>query len=200
MIGFVKGFVEDFDENSVLIDAGSIGYNVFVPSSVIKNISGIGGEIKLYTYTNVRQDAILLFGFLTKEELSVFKLLINVNGIGPKAGLSILSTLSPNDLRYAVISDDVKTITGVPGIGSKTAQKLILELKDKLNLEDVFTSEAETKIKTTSAAPSVANDAVMALVALGYSQSEALRAVKGIEISDNHSVEDVLKEALKQLF
>ncbi|MBE5939897.1 MAG: Holliday junction branch migration protein RuvA [Lachnospiraceae bacterium] len=199
MIGFIKGYIDDIGENSLLVECGGMGYNIFVPGTVFDSNCKIGREIKLYTYMSVREDAIQLYGFLTKEELAVYKMLIGVNGIGPKAGISILSTLSPNDLRYAVISDDVKAITAVPGIGSKTAQKVILELKDKLNLEDVFESEVSTNKLTSSSADNVQNETVQALVALGYSQSEALKAIRSIEIDNDDTAETLLKKSLKKL-
>lgn len=140
-----------------------------------------------------------LFGFLTRDDLEVFKLVIGVSGIGPKGGLSILSQLTPDDLRFAVLSGDVKAISAAPGIGKKTAEKLIIELKDKLNIEDVLTHAADS---SAAAVPvnngGIQSEAVQALVALGYGSTESLRAVKQVEL-DNATVEDVLKEALKKM-
>ena len=140
-----------------------------------------------------------LFGFLTRDDLEVFKLVIGVSGIGPKGGLSILSHLTPDDLRFAVLSGDVKAISAAPGIGKKTAEKLIIELKDKLNIEDVLTHAADS---SAAAVPvnngGIQSEAVQALVALGYGSTESLRAVKPVEL-DNATVEDVLKEALKKM-
>lgn len=140
-----------------------------------------------------------LFGFLTRDDLEVFKLVIGVSGIGPKGGLSILSQLTPDDLRFAVLSGDVKAISAAPGIGKKTAEKLIIELKDKLNIEDVLTHAADS---SAAAVPvnngGIQSEAVQALVALGYGSTESLRAVKQVEL-DNPTVEDVLKEALKKM-
>ena len=140
-----------------------------------------------------------LFGFLTRDDLEVFKLVIGVSGIGPKGGLSILSHLTPDDLRFAVLSGDVKAISAAPGIGKKTAEKLIIELKDKLNIEDVLTHAADS---SAAAVPvnngGIQSEAVQALVALGYGSTESLRAVKQVEL-DNATVEDVLKEALKKM-
>ena len=158
-----------------------------------------GNEVKIHTYLNVREDAMQLFGFLTRDDLEVFKLVIGVSGIGPKGGLSILSHLTPDDLRFAVLSGDVKAISAAPGIGKKTAEKLIIELKDKLNIEDVLTHAADS---SAAAVPvnngGIQSEAVQALVALGYGSTESLRAVKQVEL-DNATVEDVLKEALKKM-
>ena len=158
-----------------------------------------GTEVKINTYLNEREDAMQLFGFLTRDDLEVFKLVIGVSGIGPKGGLSILSQLTPDDLRFAVLSGDVKAISAAPGIGKKTAEKLIIELKDKLNIEDVLTHAADS---SAAAVPvnngGIQSEAVQALVALGYGSTESLRAVKQVEL-DNATVEDVLKEALKKM-
>ena len=142
MIGFVNGEIEEMYDDRVLIDCGFMGYNIFVCGNVIESCS-VGEEIKLYTYLNVREDAMHLFGFLTKDELKVFKLLITVNGIGPKGALAILTIMTPNDLRYAVMTEDSKLISKAPGVGAKTAQKVILELKDKLDIEQYMTSPDE---------------------------------------------------------
>lgn len=199
MIAFIKGIVADITEDSVVLENNGIGYRIFTPSSVQAQLSG-GREIKLHTYLNVREDAMNLYGFLTKDDLKVFKLLITVSGIGPKAGLAILSVMSANDLRYAVMAGDSKAIAKAPGVGSKTAQKVILELKDKLKLEDVFeVTEAAELSGAAGEHTDIINDAVMALAALGYSQTEAMKAVRRIEITDSTSVEELLKSALKKM-
>ena len=138
MIAFLRGTVEDMTESSLVLDVHGVGYEVLVPGQLLSSISGTGQELKLYTYMQVREDAVVLFGFLTKDDLAMFKMLIGVNGVGPKAGLAILSALGADDLRFAVLSDDAKKIAKTPGIGAKTAQKIILELKDKLDLQDAF--------------------------------------------------------------
>ena len=141
-----------------------------------------------------------LFGFLTRDELYVFKLLITVNGIGPKGGLSILSQLTPDDLRFAVMSGDVKTISSAPGIGKKTAEKLILELKDKLSIEDVFEHQSADGISTMTAGDNeIQSEAVQALTALGYGNAESLKAVRKVKITEGMATEDVLKQALKYM-
>lgn len=201
MIAFVRGELAAVEEEKVIIDVGGLGYNVFVSASTFSKLPLEGREVKLYTYMNVKEDLMQLYGFLTKDELQVFKLIIGVSGIGPKGGLGILSQLSPDDLRFAVASKDVKAISAAPGIGKKTAEKLILELKDKLSIEDVLnhSSEEEHAVSSTSMNYEVQSEAVQALVALGYGNTEALKAVKQVEIDENTSVEAVLKKALKYL-
>lgn len=199
MIGFVNGEIEDIFEDRVLVDCGFMGYNIFVPGNVVENCS-IGDEVKLYTYLSVREDAMQLFGFLTKDELNIFKLLITVNGIGPKGALAILTIMSPNDLRFAVTTEDAKLISKAPGVGAKTAQKVILELKDKLSIEDALSSEenfaTENKSLVSGNTRNI-TDAVEVLVALGYSQSQSLKAVKACDISRDAETEEIVKQALK---
>ena len=201
MIAFVRGELVGVEEDKVIIDVGGIGYNVFVSASTFSKLPPEGREVKLYTYMNVKEDLMQLYGFLTRDELQVFRLVIGVSGIGPKGGLGILSQLTPDDLRFAVASKDVKAISAAPGIGKKTAEKLILELKDKLSIEDVLNhpSEESDTVSGTSLHYEVQSEAVQALVALGYGNTEALKAVKQVEIEEDTSVEMVLKKALKFL-
>ena len=202
MISFIKGKLTEFLEDIIVIEVNGIGYNVRVPASIFSNIPKIGETIKIYTYLQVREDAMNLFGFLKREDLDIFKLLINVNGIGPKGALAILSNISPNDLRFAVLSDDVKLISSTPGIGAKTAQKLIIELKDKLKLTEAFEYALNENSSNQSSAGDVMlakNEAVEALVSLGYSSSEALKTVNSIDNIEEKNSETILKEALKKL-
>ena len=202
MISFIRGLVADTTENAVILENNGIGYEIFMTGSSIEQVSRIDGEVKIHTYFQVREDAMQLYGFATRDDLRVFKLLLGVNGIGPKAGLGILSALSADDLRFAVLADDAAAIAKAPGIGKKTAQKLILELKDKLDLEDAF----EQKLANQSAAgiPETEGDnqlqeAVQALVALGYPNTDALRAVKKVEGAETMDLETLLKAALKKM-
>ena len=200
MIAFVKGSLVDVESDGVIIDVGGIGYNVFVSSYTMGRLPLEGNEVKLYTYLNVKEDLMQLYGFLSKDELRIFKLLIGVNGIGPKGGLGILSYLTPDDLRFAVMANDVKAISAAPGIGKKTAEKLILELKDKLGSiepEEVLFSKSVTG--NTPFSKEIQTDAVQALVALGYGSTEALRAVTNVMTEQEDSVEEILKKALKFL-
>lgn len=142
----------------------------------------------------------LLYGFCSKDELRVFKLLLGVSGIGPKGALAILSVMTTDDLRFAVLGDDAKTIAKAPGVGVKTAQRLILELRDKLSIEDAFEEKlSQAEDTARDRAKGAKNEAVQALVALGYSSSEALKALGGIEITEETDVEDLLKAALKNM-
>lgn len=138
MIAFVKGFIEDISEENVVIDTGNIGYNLKISTGTAARLPGIGAEVKLYTYTCVREDSFSLFGFLSRDDLEIFKKLITVNGIGPKGGLAILSVMTADSLRFAIISGDAVSIAKAPGIGKKTAERVILDLKDKISLEDTL--------------------------------------------------------------
>ena len=202
MISYIRSELVAVEKEKVIIDVGGVGYGIFMPESAMGLLPQIGNEVKLYTYLNVREDAMQLFGFLTRDDLEIFKLLIGVSGIGPKGGLSILSKLTADDLRFAIMSGDSKAISAAPGIGKKTAEKVIIELKDKLDIEQILNpSDSETKsaIKTDSSANEVQSEAVQALVALGYGSTESLKAVNKVN-SENMTVEAVLKQALKNLF
>ncbi len=200
MIAFVKGNLADVESDRVIIDVGGIGYNVFVSSYTIGRLPLEGNVVKLYTYLNVKEDLMQLYGFLTKDELRIFKLLIAVNGIGPKGGLGILSYLTPDDLRFAVMANDVKAISAAPGIGKKTAEKLILELKDQLGtIETTEAVDAERITGNFTPSKEMQTEAVQALVALGYGSTEALRAVTNVMTDQEESVEEILKKALKFL-
>lgn len=200
MIRFIKGIVVDIEENFLILENHGIGYRIFTPASVLERYVRVGEEIKLHTYMNVREDAMLLYGFLTADDLRLFELLLGVSGVGPKVGLGILSVLSADDLRFAVLSDDAAAIAKAPGIGKKTAQKLILELKDKMSLEDAF----EKKLAHGQELPEITgtdetSEAVMALTALGYASTDALRAVRAVDGHETMDVEALLKAALKNL-
>lgn len=195
MIGFIKGNVDSIFEDHILLESGSIGYNIFTPASVISNLR-IDEEVKVYTYLSVREDAMNLFGFLSQGDLDIFKKLITVSGIGPKGALSILSVMTADELRMAIISGDDKMIFKAPGVGAKTAQKVILELKDKISIEDVSYMSGVTNIDDKI--NDNYNEAIMALVSLGYSQSESLRAVKSCD-KEYSSTEELIKDALKRM-
>jgi Holliday junction DNA helicase RuvA len=200
MIAFIKGELYDINDDVIILMTNNMGYEIRVPLSVITQLPSIGQEVKIHTYLYVREDAMLLYGFLTRDDLAVFKQLITVSGIGPKGALGVLSTVTPDELRFAVIADDVKTISKAPGIGKKTAQKLILELKDKLDLKDALEpkgSLASEQIGITST--DIKSEAIQALTSLGYSSTEAVQAIKSVEINDSTTVEDIIKEALKKL-
>lgn len=201
MYAYIKGELAEINIDHIVIETGGIGYQIFIPGQTFEYLPAIGEELKVYTYLYLREDAMILYGFLTKDDLELFKLLISVSGIGPKGGLAILSTLDADDLRFAVLSGDAKAIAKAPGVGGKTAQRVILELKDKMSLEDAFEKKTQ-HVQETANAPatgSVKNDAVLALTALGYSSTESLKAVSRVEITDSMDDEDVLKAALKHI-
>ena len=203
MIAYIKGTVAEVLEDRVILEAGNMGYNIFMPMGAVEHLLHKGQEVKIHTYLNVKEEALQLFGFLTRDDLNTFKLLLGVNGIGPKAALGILSGLTADELRFAVLADDVKTISRAPGIGKKTAQKLILELKDKFNIQEALEIKAE-HTQTVSGEETdltdVKKEAIEALTALGYSGADALRAVKKVELAPAMSVETLLKQALKNMF
>lgn len=206
MISYVKGPLMGIEEDVIVVEAGSLGLAVHVPVSLLPELPGLGQEVTVYTYFQVREDAMTLYGFLHPQDRDMFRQLLGVNGIGPKGALGILSVLRPDDLRLAIVSEDVKALAKAPGIGTKTAQRMILDLKDKISMEDVLGSMASgTDLGTGSGAAAmaglaeVAKEAVQALVALGYTNSEASRAVKQVEIVDGMTSEDVLKASLKHL-
>ncbi len=205
MIGYIKGTVEEIEADCIYLDREGIGFRILMPGSALDRLQ-TGDYLKVFTYMNVKEDAITLFGFLTRDDLQIFKLLIGVNGVGPKAAMGILSALTADTLRFAVLSDDAAAIAKAPGIGKKTAQKLILELRDKLSLEEAFEKklssvEAASQTSVPSGADKEAEaDAVQALVALGYSGTEALQAVRKVGADGTMDSEAILKQALKFIF
>ena len=200
MIAFVRGTAVDMTENSVIVEAGGIGYEIYMTGTDLSQIH-MGEEVKIHTYFNVREDAMQLYGFRSKDDLQMFKLLLGVNGVGPKAAVGVLAGITADELRFAILSDDVKTLSKAPGIGKKTAQKLILELRDKMKLEDAFelklAHEQEKAVAGLGEISDGRQEAVEALVALGYSSTDALRAVRKVTDVAPDDVEGLLKAALK---
>lgn len=198
MYAYIKGEIVDISEDNVVLECHDIGYNIKVPFSVIQQLPGIGSQVRIYTYTCVREDAFILYGFLTKDDLWIFKKLITVNGIGPKGALGILSVMSADDLRFAIIAGDSKAISKAPGIGAKSAERIILDLKDKITLEPDRIDQNDTIATSAASVNSDArNEAIEAMTALGYSPSEALKAVKQITVTDDMDAGAILKAALK---
>lgn len=199
MYAYIKGEIVDISEDNVILDCHDIGYNIKVPFSVIQQLPGIGAQVRIYTYTCVREDAFILYGFLTKDDLWIFKKLITVNGIGPKGALGILSAMSADDLRFAIIAGDSKAIAKAPGIGAKSAERIILDLKDKISLEpDSLLENTAPAAAGMDAGSSMARDeAIEAMTALGYSASDALKAVKQLTITEDMDAGAILKAALK---
>ncbi len=202
MFAYIKGEIAEITEDNVVLDVGGIGYNVNISARVAQGLPGIGQEIKLHTYTLVREDAFSLYGFLTRADLDIFKKCITVNGIGPKGALAILSVMDADALRYAILSGDAKAISKAPGIGGKTAERLILDLKDKVSYDDTIINMEITGQNPVAQATveGPVKEAVEALVALGYGQTESLKAVKQIPDADNMDSSQLLKAALKYLF
>lgn len=202
MIAFVQGELCEAGQDTIVVACHGIGYEIQVPVSVAQALPDPGNIVKIYTYTYVREDALGLFGFLTKDDLTVFKLLITVNGVGPKAALAILSAMTADELRFAILAEDAKAIAKAPGIGPKTAKRMIIELKDKLDLESMLESRGDgdsDAANQSEAAASVRDEVIMALTALGYGNTEAVRAVRAVSGADEMDSETLLKQALKKI-
>jgi holliday junction DNA helicase RuvA len=192
MIAYVKGIVEEHGDDFVVLDNNGIGYFISMPINEIEKVKKIGGMVKIFTYHYVREDQVGLFGFLDNEGLNMFKMLINVSGVGPKAALSMLSSVSPSSMILAIISGDEKTLCKAQGVGKKLAQRIILELKDKFKNHDFMGQSSEGTIETNDEM-----EAVGALLALGYTRQEAVSALNRVD--RNNSLEEVIKQALKVL-
>jgi Holliday junction DNA helicase RuvA len=201
MFAYIRGTVAALESDSVILDHQGIGYRIYVPSAVLAELS-VGEERKLHTYFAVREDAMQLYGFLTADDLELFRLLIGVSGIGPKGALGILGVMSGDELRFAVLSEDAAGLSKAPGIGEKTAQKVIIELKDKLDLMDAFEKKAaHTAAGAAAQENSAQSDAIMALTALGYSSTEAMRAVRTVAAEEeSEDAEALIRAALKLLY
>lgn len=202
MIAFLKGKIEELEEMKAIVDVNGVGYGIFITGRDADTLSGNRETVKLHTYLQVREDAMQLYGFLKKDDLHVFQLLLGVNGIGPKAALGILSALSANDIRFAVLSGDAKAISRAPGVGAKSAQKIILELKDKFDLQETFDSSlagTENETMVTAGDRQMQDEAVQALVALGYPAGESLKAVRSVQQTGDMTTENLLKAALRNM-
>ncbi len=199
MFAYIKGTVEVKNNDSIIVEAGGIGYRIFTALSTINNLGQTGTAVKIFTHYYVREDIAALYGFGTMEELSMFEMLLAVSGVGPKAAISLISTLSPSRFALAVVSQDTKSLTKAQGIGMKMAQRIILELKDKISKEQL-TASIPAAGSENSFAPgdSVLSEAVSALMVLGYGSVEASEIISGI-YEDGMSVEDLIKKALKSL-
>jgi len=200
MYAYLKGQLEEITNDNCIIEVNNIGYNVRISESTAAQLPSLGSVIKMYTYTSVREDAISLLGFLDSDDLAMFRQLITVSGIGPKVAQSILGAMDANAVRMAVISGDVKSLSAAPGVGKRSAERIIIDLKGKVDAEDVLVSRLDRNTVSELSVDGVLREACEALTALGYSQAESMKAVKNIEISDSMDVETVLKLALKELF
>lgn len=198
MISFVRGKLVDVLGDKVIIDTGNFGLEINVPMVLINKLPKINEEVLIYTYFKVSEDAMSLYGFNTRKELDIFKLLISVNGVGPKGALAILSILDSYDFALAVISDDEKAISKASGIGVKTAKRIIIELKDKIDLAEFSYTEEDLK-DNNPVSSAVFKESIEALLSLGYSQSEATKALRSIEIDENMQSSDIIKLAFRVL-
>lgn len=197
MISYIKGILSDITSESITIENGSgIGFEIICSDNFLRKLPEKGSEMKVFTYLYVREDIMTLFGFIDKREREAFKSLIGISGIGPKGAVAILSELTVDELYMAILSQDAKAISRANGIGGKTAQRVIIDLKDKIDLGDMGVDEGYTDIKQDE---SITTEAAMALTALGYSNMDALRAIKKVEERDDMSVEELIKAALKKM-
>lgn len=192
MYAYIKGNLAYTSRNFAVIDVNGVGYKINISEYTLSKLPSQGSEVMLYTYLNVKEDALELFGFLTKEEHSTYEMLISVSGVGPKVGLAILSTLTPEKFSFAVVSGNIKEITKTPGVGPKLAQRIILELKDKIKTESAMGEMPETVEVVDN---STLSEAAEALTVLGYTVVEAKNAVAGL----SGSVEEIISQALKNM-
>lgn len=206
MIQFIHGTLAEIGENYIVVEASGVGYGIFVPATVLPELPPAGEEVKVYTHFSVREDGQSLYGFLCREDREMFRQLLSVNGIGPKGALGILSVLRPDELRMAIISGDSKTISRAPGIGAKTAQRVILDLKDKIDAAAVLSGLGSTEgsfsggsADALSLSRGAAEEAAEALSALGYSRTEAVRAVRLLSVTPEMTSGEILKMALRSL-
>lgn len=196
MYAYISGKIADKANNYVVIDNGGMGYKIFMSPSVIEKLPDVGEFQKIHTYYYVREDVISLYGFLTNEELRMFELLLSVSGIGAKSAIQILSSITPSSFALAVISNDVSKIVKIPGIGNKTAARIILELKDKLKTEQALSKNEQVKEAIHESEKDT--EAVVALQVLGYTRKEIEKALEKFE-TQNLTVEEIIKKALSIL-
>ncbi len=196
MISYIKGNLENKNIDSVVLDVGGIGYKIYMSSNSIKKIGEVGNAVKVHTYMRVREDDISLYGFCTNEELRMFEQLIGVSGVGAKSALTILANISPSSFALAIISGDVNSLKSLPGIGAKSAQRMILELKDKLKTQDAIETEyvpIKNVVKNDKA-----RDAIEALQVLGYARKDIEQIISKIDTNEL-TVEEIIKQGLKFL-
>ena len=196
MFAYIKGSLEQKSNNYVVIDVGGIGYKIFMATKAIEALGEIGEIVKVHTHYYVREDNISLYGFNTNEELRMFELLLQVSGIGAKSAIAMLSEISPSSFALAVISDDISQLVKIPGIGKKTAARIVLELKDKLKTEETITKTEEVKLSITNEEET--SEAIAALQVLGYTKREIEKALENVD-TKNLQLEDIIKQGLKNL-
>lgn len=197
MYAYIYGEIIEKEPENIVIECNHIGYNIHIAPGMVSKFPSVGQMARIYTYTSVREDAFWLYGFTSKDELALFKQLITVSGIGPKAAMGILSVMDVDTIRLAVISQDSKMLAKAPGVGAKSASRIVLELKDKIKPEDVIGRPVEDE--EDSVVSTIKQEATEALVALGYTVSDAYKVLQKLDITENTRVEDVIKMALRQI-
>ena len=200
MYAFFKGTVESIYSDYLILDTGSMGVNIMMSASELDRLS-VSDEVKIYTYTSVREDAITLYGFLSREKLDFFKLLLTVNGVGPKLAIGIAGC-NTEDVKTAIVAQDTKALSKLPGVGAKMAGRLALELKDKISLFSSIDSDRDIVspgVSDKNIGNTLISEAVSILTALGYSSSEALKAIRSVDISDDDTAESLVPKALRVL-
>ena len=205
MISYIRGSLAAIEEDRIIVDVGGVGYGIFMPAKAMMHLPAVGSEVKIHTFLNVKEDALQLYGFLTRDDLNVFKKVITVSGIGPKLGLGILSSIGAEELKMAVLSEDANRLAAAPGIGKKTAGRLVIELKDKIMAlatsfaEDFVENTVTAKGNESEDAKKLRENALQVLVALGYAEKEAARAVKEVEITEGMTDDDMVRLSLRQM-
>ena len=200
MFSYITGTIASIKTDAVVLENNGIGYHIYIPQSDLIEFDHIGQKIKIHTYFQVSENGMALYGFLTEEELDLFELLLTVNGVGPKAAVAILGVLNADDLKFAILSDDEASITKAPGIGVKSAKRIILDLKDKIDTAFLSAPKEQSLFSEDSCIDhSVRNDAILALSSLGFSSTDAFKAMNDIEISPETTTEELIKEALRKL-
>ena len=196
MIALLRGTLAYKSSDHVIIDVGGVGYRLFIPLSTFYSLPETG-DVSLFTHTHVREDALLLYGFLSMEEKELFGILISISGIGPKLAINILSHIPARDLKRAIASGDIKRLSSLPGIGKKTAERLVLELKDKVG--PVHDLPEADDVKSNTSAGDISNDVISALINLGYKENQARKVLESMELAPGLTMEEALKGALKVL-
>lgn len=198
MYAYLKGIITEKEADHLIVEVNQIGYYVHIAEGMLARFPDIGESCQVFTYTSVREDAFWLYGFSTRDELELFKLLITVSGIGPKAAMGLLSVMDVSSIQMAILSGDTKSLSKAPGIGAKSASRIVLECKDRLSPEDLLGHADSAGEETGGKKTQIRTEASEALVSLGYTVSDAYRVLSGIVIDENSRVEDVIKEALRK--
>ncbi|MBR1623139.1 MAG: Holliday junction branch migration protein RuvA [Pseudobutyrivibrio sp.] len=198
MLAYIRGTLADIDDNVVILENNGVGYGINSSMNTIRQLPNMGSEVKLNTKLIPKEDSLTLYGFYDKEELKMVELLLSVSGIGPKGALAILSAMTVSDIRFAVAGGDSKAFAAVSGVGKKTAERVIVDLKDKVDIVEAVESKLNSSAPVSSNA-SVKEEVLEALVALGYSPSNAARALDKMTITDSTTTEQLLSDTLKQM-